>query len=222
MNSTQLHALKKGDFIWMGMHKCRKHGHSYLEHYSCYEKEVKESPERIGFLDIETSNLDADFGIILSWAIKEKGGKIASSVITKEELLKSEDKEIVKRLIKEMQNYDRLITWYGCRFDMPFIRSRAVALGLDYPGFGAIKHQDIYFISRNKLKLSSNRLENVARVVLGKTNKTRVDGKYWRAALRGDKKSIGYILKHNLLDVIDLERVYDKIIPFVKINNTSF
>jgi len=62
-----------------------------------------------------------------------------------------------------------------------------------------------------KFKLSSSRLENACRVLLGKTNKTRIDSKNWAGAQRGDPQALEYVLKHNKFDVIDLEKLYHKV-----------
>ena len=49
----------------------------------------------------------------------------------------------------------------------------------------------------------------------------RIDSKYWVKALRGDKTSLDYILDHNIKDVIDLEKVFNKLINFGKFTNKS-
>src|ERR1700722_20694471 len=78
--------MKKDEILRLAGLRCT-HRHTYLEHYSCYLDELGEGgPPKVGFLDIETSNLDADFGIILSWCILDGDGKsIASDVITKKD-----------------------------------------------------------------------------------------------------------------------------------------
>lgn len=99
-------------------------------------------------------------------------------------------------------------------FDFPFARARALVCGVDFPSYGSIKHTDLYYIMRNKFKISSRRLENCCRVLLGETQKTRIKNEYWRGAVRGDKESLAYVLEHNRYDVIDLEKLYEKSIGF--------
>jgi uncharacterized protein YprB with RNaseH-like and TPR domain len=215
-----VHRMKKKDLIWMANHKC-EHGHNYLSHYNCYLKNKPEG-ERIGHLDIEASNLDADYGIMLSYSIKShKKDKIYKDVITKKDLNNDLDKRIVQNCINDMLKFDRLVTFYGTKFDLPFIRSRALILGIDFPNYQSILHTDMYYYARHKLKLSSNRLENVSRNLVGETNKTRIDSKNWIGALQGNKKCLDYILNHNIKDVIDLEKVYDKLINYGKLNDRS-
>lgn len=205
--------LKKSEIVWLSRKRCR-HGHTYLNHYPCY---IKENPlrEKIGFFDIEASNLEANFGIMLSYCIKT-GGKdeILHSVITKKDLSRKLDYEVVKRCVDDLGKYDRIVTFYGKRFDFPFTRTRAVVLGIPFFNYGELIHEDLYFNVRYKFKLHSNRLENACRVLVGQTDKTHIDPAHWLKALQGDKKALDYILDHNKKDVIDLEKLYHKINQF--------
>jgi uncharacterized protein YprB with RNaseH-like and TPR domain len=99
---------------------------------------------------------------------------------------------------------------HNTRFDIPYIRTRAMVNGVGhlFPSHGVLAHTDLYYVVRSRFKLSSNRLENANRVLLGKTQKTRVDSKYWRGGVRGDRASLEYILDHNRKDVLDLEKLY--------------
>lgn len=216
-----IHRLKKQELIWMSNNKC-KHSHTYLSHYNCYLQE-KPNKQRIGHFDIEASNLDADYGIMLSYAIKEHGtDKIYKDVITKKDINSPGlDKRIVQNCIKDIQKFDRIVGFYSTKFDIPFIRTRALIHNLDFPKFKSILHTDMYYYAKHRLKLSSNRLENVCRNLMGDSNKTRIDSKYWVKALRGDKKSLDYILDHNIKDVIDLERVFNKLINFGQFTDKS-
>jgi uncharacterized protein YprB with RNaseH-like and TPR domain len=169
--------------------------------------------ERVGFLDIETSNLVADFGIILSYCIKPlgHGKKIDEARITKKDIREGrEDGRVVEKLLRDLTKYDRVVTYYGTRFDIPYVRTRAMVNGVGhlFPSHGVLAHTDLYYVVRSRFKLSSNRLENANRVLLGKTQKTRVDSKYWRGGVRGDRASLEYILDHNRKDVLDLEKLY--------------
>lgn len=214
-----IHRLKKTEIVWLANHRC-KHRHTYLDHYACYLEENPDT-ERIGFLDIEASNLKADFGIILSYAIKDGGSdKIYEGVLTPKDIKKAkagdEDRRVVADLIRDLGNFDRVVTYYGTGFDIPFIRTRAVSMGIDFPVFGLISHTDLYYVVRNRFNLSSKRLENACRVLLGETDKTRVDAKYWRGGVRGEQASLDYIQEHNRYDVLDLEKLYRKIIGYAK------
>jgi len=219
--SAPLHRLPKAEIVWLATHRC-EHRHTFLEHYACH----RPVEERIGYWDIETSNLDADFGIMLSYAfLDSQTGKVISDVITPEDIRKAkagdEDKRLVAHCIEDMQAFDRVVTYYGTRFDMPYLRTRALACGLDFPYYGTLKHTDVYFMVRNRFRLSRNRLENACRVLLGRTDKTHIEAKYWRGGARGDKASLAYILDHNKKDVVDLQKLYLKVRDFCRKTDTS-
>lgn len=207
LTKAQLEMLYKG--------KC-KHGHRYISHYNCF---LNEKPEgmRIGFFDIEASNLKADFGIVLCYCIKDsQSDKIYESCVTNKDLKKDLDAKVIKQLIKDFKQFDMVVTYYGTKFDLPFVRTRALNLGIDFPEFGSLFHRDAYYIIKSKMCMSSRRLENACRVILGHSDKTRIDSNHWLQGLRGEKESLDYILDHCRKDVTDLEALYNKVIGFTR------
>jgi uncharacterized protein YprB with RNaseH-like and TPR domain len=173
-------------------------------------------------LDIEASNLNADFGIILTYCIKVAGDeKIYQRTVNTKDLRTVLDKNVVQQCITDMGHFDRIVTYYGSRFDIPFIRTRAITLGIPFPEYGSLLHNDAYFMARGRLNMSSKRLENVCRVLFGKTEKTRIDSQHWIKALMGDAAALAYIEDHCQKDVIELERVYNTMLGFTQRRDTS-
>lgn len=161
-----------------------------------------------------------------SYCIKKAGSKeILEGVLTAKDIKKAkvgcEDARIVKKLVEDLGQFDRIVTFFGKGFDIPFVRARAIIDKIKFPNYGSLIHTDVYYIVRSRVKLSSKRLENCCRVLLGKTNKTRINNAYWRGAVRGCKKALDYVLDHNRKDVIDLERLYNKVINFARKNDQS-
>ena len=214
--------MKKDDIIKLSKGRC-EHGHNFLEHYSCYlQNKAKNDELKIGFFDIEASNLRADFGIVLCYCIKNSWeNKIVERCITKQELKKDLDKQVIVQLIEDFKLYDMIVGFYSTKFDVPFVRTRALVHNLAFPEFGELFHRDAYYMVRNKFCLSSNRLENSCRVLTGKTDKTRIDSDHWLHALQGEKKSLDYIVEHCRYDVLDLEKLYNKVNPFTKMIKKS-
>ena len=180
--------------------------------------------ERIGFLDLEASNLKANIGNLISWAIKPLGvKKVAFDCWTREEAIDWDkmDRRIMASLIDELKNYDLVVTYYGTGFDIKFMRTRAMILGLEgFPEFGTLKHFDVYYAVRNKMCLYSNRLA-VATQALGIEGKTPLPSSIWGPARLGYKKALKDIKKHNVEDVKILEELYEEIIPYVQITRKS-
>ena len=109
--------LKKAELLIYTTGFC-KHRMPYKQHPNCFLKEVMhdgKSP-KIGFLDLEFQNFKANYGILLTYAIKEYGKKeVLSSKITTDEIRsKYLDKELTRRLIKDFSKFDVVVTYYGC------------------------------------------------------------------------------------------------------------
>jgi uncharacterized protein YprB with RNaseH-like and TPR domain len=222
MAKVPVHRLLKKEMVWLGTHYC-KHRVTYLEHYNCYLKEHADHQPKEAYLDIETTNLKASYGIMLCWCLYDATGeKMYEDCITKSDLQgKTLDKRVVSSLVDTLRKFDRVYTFYGTKFDIPFARTRAVVHGLDFPIFQSVKHKDVYYIVRNKFCLHSNRLAVACEILLGETDKTRIDPGRWTKALMGDKEALAYILEHCEYDVKDLAKLHRKVIDFAGQPNTS-
>lgn len=167
---------------------------------------------RLGYIDIETTNLKANVGHMLSWCIKPRDeDTISGALITKEELFNGTfDRRITEELMEELLNYDLIFTYYGTRFDIPFIRTRAIDHQLDFPIYRQLSHKDLYYQVRSKLQLTRNSLA-VATEFLGIEGKSYLDPRIWRKAAYGDKESLSYIYEHNEQDVIILEELHKRL-----------
>ncbi|MFN3136006.1 MAG: hypothetical protein ACK44H_10630, partial [Candidatus Kryptonium sp.] len=78
-----------------------------------------------------------------------------------------------------------------------------------------IYHFDIYYLVKEKLKLSRNTLENACALV-GIKGKNHVDMPKWRKARYGDEQSLKYVVDHCKRDVSILSKLHDKLIGFSK------
>lgn len=173
---------------------------------------------RVGYLDIEATNLDANFGMMLSWYIKTQGkNEYRYGVITKDEIFDEKfDRRIMEELLDALSHYDVLWTHYGSdrRFDVPFIRTRAYRHGLEakLPHYMEKFIMDTYPIARNKLRLHSNRLDSIADALqIRGVKKTPLSPQKWELAKVGNKGALEYVAKHNKRDVQLLERVHAKL-----------
>lgn len=171
---------------------------------------------RIILWDLETSNLSANFGYILCAGWKALGEKKTHVIkITDFPLFKKDptnDKEVAKAMREVLTEADGWVTWYGSKFDEPYLNSRLMNHGLHpCPPMGRA-HIDGWRIARYKMKLNSNRLATVTRF-LGMEDKTALDGPTWIKAQAGHKPSLKYVYDHCYQDVRVLEQVYEKIKP---------
>jgi uncharacterized protein YprB with RNaseH-like and TPR domain len=199
--------------------KCSKHRHNGISHKKCYESE-RNIKERKGFLDIETTNLKANFGIMLCWYIKDvETGDMYYDYLTHEDVeTDTADKRIVSTLIDTMWKFDRIIGHYSTYFDVPFIRTRALQWDLEFPTYGNFYHTDTWKMAKKCLCLHSNRQDSVAQAVQHQSYKTRINPDVWAKVLFGSKqqrtKLIKEVLYHNEMDVIEGAENYKKLLPY--------
>ncbi len=227
------------------------HRHTIEEHPACFVSgniNVKQAEDlyeengkpwyqldnlRIGYLDIETDGLKADFSTILTWCVKEKDGPVTFDKVTKEELFNGySDKRLVESCVAEMQKYKIICTYYGSGFDIPFLRAKALHYDLYFPAYifeeremrngnfrvvttPEIYHFDLYYTVKSKLCLSRKSLD-AACDYLNIKGKTPIDKDYWRKAKYGDPDALGQVLEHNVADTVILEALHSKLEPFGK------
>lgn len=174
----------------------------------------KSGPKRVGYLDIESTGLNAPFGRLLTWCIKEKGVKeIEYDVAKREDIINYKgDVRILKSLCQALSKYDHIYTYYGgdYHFDVPMVRTRAIKYGIKFPSYGEMTHTDLYGIAKAKLRMHSYRLAAICEFfdIVGKTP---LDFELWGKAGLGHEPSLKEILKHNKGDVIILEKVHERL-----------
>jgi len=182
--------------------------------------------ERIAFFDIEASNLKANVGNMISYAIKPLGGRVKYAGWTRKEAIDRNklDRRIMKELIADLKEFDLIVTYYGTGFDNKFIRTRAMMLWPDddggFPTYGEVFHFDVYYAVRGNLALYNNRLAT-ATAALGIEGKTPLPASIWTDARLGYPDAMAEIKEHNVEDVKILEELYVRLLPHVNITRRS-
>jgi len=174
--------------------------------------------KKIGILDIETTGLRADFGYMICVCIKtvyENGlhGPIKTLRIDDPRNKKKNDKWLVKELIKEMATYDLLLGWNSSQFDFKFINSRCLVNGIA----PAVKQhrRDLLYVARAHFKFRNNRLVTWSGLVSGENQKTTLTPHVHLGVLQYKRWAINNIVKHCKIDVVETEKVYKVLIPFM-------
>jgi len=149
-------------------------------------------------------------GYTLCWAAKwynKKKMHFASVVGGNEKGMLEE----VHDLISEA---DAVVHYNGTKFDMPTLNKEFLQESMPPP---APYHQiDLLRTMRQQFRLPSNKLDYVAQF-LGLGSKVSHKGMpLWTGCMNGDPASWKTMEKYNKGDVILLERVYDRIKPWIK------
>ena len=205
--------------------------------YTMKQKYALYDIKTIGYLDIETSGLTADFDIMLSWAncirdVKTDTTRIEYDFVEKKDFEMAYkkrdadliDKRIIETVIDSIKQCDLLIGhWFigKHRHDIPFIRSRCVINKV--PGFP--KHRRVRYGDTQKYgsllyRLHNNGLDTIARMFDLSISKTPLDGKIWKNACMGIKEDIKYVIDHNIKDVKITHRVHRGMEEYVPIPAT--
>jgi len=228
--------LKNSEKNWLYNNRCKEHGRRYTEHPACFFNDTPPmSPitERIGFLDIESTNLKAIFGYVISWAIKEKDGPLYHACVTKEEIQRESstsletpvriDHRILREFYKTIIKFDKVCVYWGKnrRHDIPFLRHRCLKAGVPFPLYQEVLCLDVYDWTRNFLSMHSYRLAAVCQEFEIPAKQHPLTGRIWIKANAGNKKALDFILEHNDEDVVCLEPLYDLLEPFARRQRTS-
>lgn len=210
-----VHRLRKDEIVWLSKNFCKKHGMPYLSHYDCY---LEENPNscRVGFFDIECNDLNPAYGVLLSYAILDcKTNEIKGRHITKGEVLSDDlDKKIVEECVNDLCSYDVLVTYFGTKFDIPYIRTRATTQNIKFPSYGSIKTIDLYYVVKSKFKIGRRSLENACRFIVGETRKTEILPHILPRCVQGREEALAYLWEHNIYDVLDTRDLYNKVVDF--------
>jgi uncharacterized protein YprB with RNaseH-like and TPR domain len=206
--------LKKAEIVRRHYFKC-KHHHTGLEHPRCYDEKMG-IVERIGYFDIETFSwgFSANMGIALTYVIIDENEKLIVNSVTAKEIKKdpfNADKRLMKELCEDLRKFDRIVTFYGKRFDVPFVRTRSRFFKWDFPEFGELHHTDVYDIIKRKFSFSRRNMGAVCDFfgIVAKSLKFKF--RYLIGAIAGNKIDMKHIIEHNIEDVVSTRLLYHKV-----------
>ena len=123
------------------------------------------------------------------------------------------DKKLIHDFVKVMNSADEIIGHNGDRFDIPWVRTRALFHGVkSIPRWRTL---DTLKSVRSNLKFPSNRLGDIAKYLGLEVQKMDTSFNLWKQVMAGDKDALAYMVEYCEYDVLVLEKVYEKIVKFV-------
>jgi len=178
----------------------------------------------VGLFDIETNNLDANYGQILCAVVKEYGenGEIFTYRCDEyKNYIKRpwDDRLICIELRDKLEEFDEISGYNSVFFDCSYLNTRLAFHG-EQP-LRSPKHRDLFFVVKRNLRLNRNSLDVVQRLYGLETTKTAVASDMWTQASRAPhlpegKAAMDYIVDHCVRDVVITEQIWSKLSPFVK------
>lgn len=184
---------------------------------------------RILILDIETApNIAYVWGAWKQnvgqkqWLDKSHIMSFAAKWLGKDEIIyeenrKANDKVLVKSLFKLLDAADIVVAHNGRRFDLPIILGRGVTHGFRPPSPYFIV--DTLLVARKEFRFVANSLVNIAEE-LGVSPKQDHKGfpgfELWLECLRGNEEAWEEMRTYNIQDVVTLEEVYLRMLPYMR------
>lgn len=170
---------------------------------------------KIVILDIESTSLEADAGVLISAGLISDAGRPEYLEAKKT----NEEKPLLSKLVKRLENYDVLVTWNGRSFDLPFLTTRLMKHGLDPTPILRKSHIDLADTVKSRLRLTFTYLDHVCDFFEISRRKgpmgLDVPHLYVRA-LEGDRKALTAIREHCLDDLQATRQVFLKLKPLLE------
>ena len=180
---------------------------------------------KILLLDIETSPLTAytwglwnqnipikaivDSGSVLCWAAKwlDQDEVMFSSIL-------GGKKKMLQQMHKLLDTADCVVHYNGAKFDIPTLNKEFLLSYMSPPA--PYQQLDLLKTARKKFRFPSNKLDYVSqRLHLGK-KEPHEGHTLWIKCMNGDKKAWQTMEKYNIQDVMLLEKLYKKLLPWIK------
>jgi len=170
---------------------------------------------RIIFLDIETSSLEADAGIIVGVGLMNETGK-GEFVEAKRT---ADEKELLSKLLKHLDSVDIIVTWSGRGFDIPYVTTRLLKHSMNPRSVLSKLHLDLNEVVRSRLRLTFTYLDHVCDFFGIERDRGPMGLEVphlFVKALEGDETSMKKIRDHCLDDLRVTREVFMKLKPLLE------
>jgi len=122
-------------------------------------------------------------------------------------------KNMLKKIHTLLSEADAVVTYNGNRFDLPTLNKEFIKAGMKPPA--PYKKMDLLTVARGQFRFTSNKLDYVAQFLgLGAKEQHKGHG-LWIGCMEGNAKDWKVMQKYNKHDVVLLEQVYNKMLPWI-------
>lgn len=167
------------------------------------------------YLDLETTSLQGDIGIIVTIGFILPNGEMKLFFADKPE----KEKEVIQQTIEILKDFEEpIIIWYS-GFDIPFLVTRAIACKLNISEIYGFRIIDLCKLVQENLRLTSYKLDDVCKFfgVEKDINNTGKDVQsLYISWLSGDTKAREQIITHCSDDLKALRAIFSRLEPYAE------
>lgn len=121
---------------------------------------------------------------------------------------------MLKKIHELIDKADAVIHYNGTKFDIPTLNKEFLIYGLSPPA--PFKQIDLLKVAKSQFRFPSNKLDYVAQTLgVGKKH-TNIGHELWIKCMNHDPVAWAQMEVYNIQDVYLLEKVYDKLKPWIK------
>ncbi len=155
---------------------------------------------------------------VISWSAKWLGDAPNKTMYKDQRNAKNieDDKELLKGIWDLLDEADVVITQNGKSFDQKKLNARFIMNGMQPPS--SYRHIDTMLLAKKHFAFTSNKLEYMTDKLCVKYKKIKHSEfggfELWKECLAGNIKAWKEMEKYNKYDVLSLEELYVKLIPW--------
>jgi DNA polymerase elongation subunit (family B) len=124
-----------------------------------------------------------------------------------------DDYEVVKTIRDALADADVIIAHNGDSFDVKKLNARIIFHKLE--PLPKLIQVDTKKEAKKVAAFSSNKLDYLAQTLVGE-GKLPTDMELWKAVMAGNKKALKAMIEYCKVDVVRLEQVYERLLPYMK------
>jgi len=174
---------------------------------------MAEASGELVFVDIETTNLQSDYGSVLMVSILPYNEDKVTTYSVKRNAI-GNDQKVVREAVEHLNEMACWCTFYGKMFDIPFLRSRLLKWGMNLE-LDKRHHIDLYWIIRANTNTSRRSQAHLLNWLGTPHEKMSVSASTWSDVTQ-DPKALSILKDRCESDVLGLRDLYNRTKHFIR------
>lgn len=149
-------------------------------------------------------------GYVMCWSAKWLG----EDDVFFDSLHHNKAKSMLKGIHSLLDKADAVVHYNGTKFDIPTLNKEFLLHGMPPPA--PYKQIDLLRVARSQFRFPSNKLDYVAQALKVGSKIKHAGHELWIRCINGEGKAWEEMEEYNRNDVVLLEQVYYKLVPWIK------